>query len=215
MCCRQKYYLLALLLAMLASSCDFPADPPLKSTDGTINPPVADTVKSLLPLTGTEAWTYLVDPRGRPFTQPKTVTPRLLERDGQKFYFLPYLHNHGSGITSFAFPTLLRNDTLGLGFYQPFSPDDTLRLSRMPRHMFTLPYPARKGTISRFGDFKVMCTHTDTLMYIISTFIQIPTHRYEIWRQNNPQSVIYAIPGVALLRIDIEDLAFHSVGWRI
>jgi len=210
-----RYCLLAMLLVVSVSSCDFPADPPLKSTDGTINPPVADTIKVLLPLTGSESWTYIVDPHGRPFTPPRTVTPRLLERDGQKFFFLPYLHNPGGGMSTFAFPTLLRNDTLGLGCYLPFSPDDTTRLSRLPRHLFTLPYPARKGTIARFGEYKVICTHTDTLMSVLSTYVQMPTHRYEILRQNMPVSIIYAIPGVALLRIDIEDLTFHSVGWRL
>ena len=208
-------HLLPLIVIFLASSCDFPADPPLKVIDETINPPVADTAKVLLPLTGAEFWTYVVDPPNRPMSLPRTVSPRRLDREKESFFFLPNIHTPGGSQTIFAFPSLLRNDTLGLGFYLALHPDDTTNLSRIPKHLFTLPYPVRKGTVRRFGDYKVMCTHTDTLMTILYSNLQLPAHRYEIWRGTMPVSRIYAIPGVALLRIDIEELTFHTFGWRL
>ncbi len=205
-----------ILALSLASSCDFPADPPMRTGDGPITPPVSDTVRVLLPLTGDEHWTYLVDPRSKPLSAPRTVTPRKLERNGETFFYLPYLYSAGGmGPTSFAFPSLLRNDTLGLGFYLPVSADDTTRLIREPKFMFRLPFPARRGSSTVSGEFRVFCTHTDTMMTILSTGIQIPTHRYEVWKGAFPQSFIYVIPGVALLRISIEDLTYHTVGWQL
>jgi hypothetical protein len=214
---RTLFHTLTLFTGLLIlASCDFPADPPLKALDGTITPPVADTVRTLLRLTGEERWTYLVDPRNRPLSAPRTVSPRKLEKDGFEYYYLPYFYVSGGPLPNmFAFPSLLRNDTLGLAFYQPLIAEDTTRLSRQPKFLFRLPYPARKGSSSHGGDYRVICTHTDTMMTILSSGIQIPTHRYEVWRGSFPTHVFYVIPGVALLRIVVEDLTFHTVGWSL
>jgi hypothetical protein len=207
----------SLLTGLLVfASCDFPADPPLKTLDGPITPPVADTVRTLLRLNGNEKWTYIVDPRNKPLSSPRTVSPRKLEKEGLEFHYLPYFYvTGGFGLNMFAFPSLLRNDTLGLAFYQPLLAEDTTRLSRLPKFMFRLPYPARKGSISHEGDYRVVCTHTDTIMTVLSNGLQIPTHRYEVWRGSFPTHVFYVIPGVALLRIVVDDLTFHTVGWTL
>jgi hypothetical protein len=200
----------------LLASCDFPADPPLKNVDGPITPPVADTVRTLLRLTGGEKWTYIVDPRSRPLSSPRTVSPRKLEKEGLVFHYLPYFYAiGGTGPNMFAFPSLLRNDTLGLAFYQPLIAEDTTRLSRLPKFIFRLPYPVRKGSTSHAGDYRVMCTHTDTMMTVLSSGLQIPTHRYEVWRGSFPTHVFYVIPGVALLRVVVDDYTFHTVGWSL
>jgi len=207
-----------LLTTLMFSACDFPADPPLKSKDGPITPPTpaADTARVLLPLTGAEMWRYLVDVPIRPLPPAQVVGPRVLEIDRQRFFYLPYsFHVFATSVTFFAFPPLLRNDSLGLGFYAPFHPEDTLRLSRMPKHLYTLPWPARRGSATRTSEYYVVCTHTDTLMSVHNLDITLPAYRYEVYRGNIPNKVFYVVPGITLLRIESEEAVFHTVGWRI
>jgi hypothetical protein len=212
----RTYLLVSALSMLLLPACDFPADPPLKGPDAPINPPVSDTVKTLLPLSGKEHWVYVVVPHARPVTPPRTAIPRPLDRERETFYYLPYiLGAQAPAVAHYAFPPLLRNDVTGLAFYLPNVPDDTLRLSRTPKHSFTLPYPVRKGTSVKFGDYHVLCTHTDTLITVWGTGLYIPTHRYEIQRSNSSYSVMYVIPAVALLRIEYEDMTFHTIAWRL
>lgn len=213
---RKGIHVLLFIASVAMLSCDFPSDPPLKndSMEVTPLPDEVDSTKTLLPLKGNESWTFFSAQQGRP-SPPRTVSLRFLEKDGEKFAFVPYLHFPPMGPAEVAFPALLRNDTLGLSFYQPYQSEDTIRLQRFPKHIFTLPFPARRGTQWKHADYRVFCTHTDTLLNVWGTGVQLPTYRYEVWRGPMWLSTLYVVRNVAVLRVETYDVNYHTFSWRL
>lgn len=211
--------LLLLLLALLVTRCDFPADPPLRQDP--VEPPAVepnDSVGVLLPLHRRTEWIYAVEVPPRPLSLPRIVSPRHLGYEGVTYFFVPYLASQGGpGGTDPAFPMLLRNDSVGLSFYQPVRIEDTAGISVRPKFMFTLPYPAHLGQLyaGRNPEFTVRLTHRDTLVTMINHPVSLPCHRYEIWRGPRRQSVMYVVPGLCILRIEDEERTFHTLSWRI
>lgn len=208
-----------ILLLTAASACDFPSDPPLKSGDDVVVPPPdQEPRKQLLPLREGNTWVFVAVPRSGAPTDPLLVSPRKLALQGEIFFYLRYgLLRGGPAGPEFAFPPLLQNDSTGLGFYLPLAPDDTLVLRRSPRHIFSLPYPARPGTVveAANGEYTVKLTHTDTLLTHYSANITLPCHRYEVLRKPRHLSVFYVVPGNCILRVDTDGAVYHTVAWRL
>lgn len=211
--------LLALLLVLLATRCDFPADPPLRQD--TADPPAVepnDSVGVLLPLHRHVEWIYAVEVPPRPLSLPRVVSPRHLEYEASEYFFVPYTASPGGpGGSETAFPVLLRNDTVGLSFYQPVRMGDTAGITIRPKFMFSLPYPAHLGRTyaGRNPEFSVRLTHRDTLITMINHPVSLPCHRYEVWRGQRRSSVLYVVPGLCILRIEDEERTYHTLSWRI
>ncbi|MFZ1731787.1 MAG: hypothetical protein WBQ23_15925 [Bacteroidota bacterium] len=212
----------AVLMSMAVfvfTMCDFPSDPPLKSV--TTDPPAVtptDSTGVLLPLRKRVQWVYLVEVPMRPPSSPRLVSPRELEFDGGVFYYVPYIVAMGGpGGLQAAFPVLLRNDSLGLSFYQPVRAEDTTTITLRPKFMFTLPYPARVGRTysGRNPEYSVRLTNMDTLITMYSHPVSLPCHRYEVWHGPRLVTVLYIVPGLCILRIEDEDRLFHTIGWSI
>ncbi|MBE0644689.1 MAG: hypothetical protein IH600_11465 [Bacteroidetes bacterium] len=205
--------------AFLLVRCDFPSDPPLKSS--TTDPPAVEPTDStgvLLPLSRHIQWVYLFEAPPRPVSAPRIVSPRELDFEGSHFYYVPYTSTMGGpGSLRVAFPVLLRNDSLGLSFYQPVRAEDTLSISLRPKFMFTLPYPAREGKMytGRNPEFSVRMTNKDTLVTMYNHPVSLPCHRYEVWRGARVITVLYVVPGLCILRVEEDDMVYHTIGWSI
>ena len=216
----QRPVIVALSMAavLIAVGCDFPSDPPLKSAD---DPPAASTYDStnvLLPLHRGVNWVYLFEQPGRPPSQPRIVTPRPLSYEGVTYHFVPYAaYQMGPGALEVAFPVLLRNDTLGLEFYQPMRAEDTSGISIDPKYIFTLPYPAKVGsyTSPKNPEYSVRLTSRDTLITMANHPVSLPCHRYEIWKGPRLQTVMYVVPGLCILRVEDERRVYHTLAWNI
>lgn len=210
---------LLVAVALLAVRCDFPSDPPLKSAD--IEPPAVDPTDStgvLLPLHSRVEWVYAYEAPPRPLSLPRSVSPKKLVFDGVAYFYVPYIaYMPGPGGPESAFPLLLRNDTLGLSFYQPMRMEDTSGISVRPKFMFTLPYPAHLGRLyrGRNPEFAVKATHRDTLITMLSHPVSLPCHRYEVWKGLRLITVLYVVPGLCILRIEDNERTFHTLSWRI
>lgn len=209
-----------LIAAFVLVRCDFPADPPLKSI--TEDPPIvepADSTDVLLPLHAGVHWIYIAENPPRPPGMPRHVAPRELRYEGRSYFYVPYFSSPGApGGVHVAFPVLLRNDSTGLGFYQPVRDEDTTSISVRPKYMFTLPYPGRVGRTypQRNPEYSVRLTHRDTLIsYYSQPTMTLPCNRYELWRGPRLTTVFYIVPGLCILRIEDEDRLFHTVGWSI
>jgi hypothetical protein len=208
---------ISLLLAVL-TSCDFPSDPPLITADNSDTPTIMpNLIRDLLPLAEGVQWIYIVTPRSRPAQLPVSVSPRELSFNGEKYYYLRYGTVMGPSGPMNAFPSFLRNDSTGLEFYLPVDPRDTLSIGRTPKHVFTLPYPARPGgwNIAPKTEYAVRLTHVDTLINVYNTSIQLRCHRYEVGRNSLVLTTFYIVPGVCILRIEDDDMVFHTVAWQI
>ncbi|MBR9977320.1 MAG: hypothetical protein KFH87_04460 [Bacteroidetes bacterium] len=204
---------------LLLTNCDFPADPPLRTPD--TEPPAVvptDSTGVLLPLRNDVRWVYVFE-LPRHVSLPKAVTPRLLEIEELQFSYVPYIAiSHAPMMRQPAFPLLLRNDSLGLSFYKPVHVEDTNRLSVRPTYMYTLPYPARSGRMYEMGrnkDYTVRITHRDTLITMVNHPVSLPCHRYEVWRQRQLETVFYIVPGLCILRVERDNLIFHTIGWSL
>lgn len=210
----------ALVTALvLAVACDFPSDPPLKST--TVVPPDStptDTLAPLIPLHRGIQWVYQYEQQGRPPSMPRLVIPRPLEYEGIEFHYVPYVAPMGGpGELDVAFPVLLRNDSTGLAFHQPVRMEDTSGITIRPKYFFTLPYPAQLGKMynSRNPEFRVRLTHRDTLVTMFSHPVSLPCHRYEVWKGPRLETVLYIVPGLCILRVEDDRRVYHTISWRI
>ncbi len=207
-----------LVFAALLTSCDFPSDPPLRATDTPDTPgdgPV--DAGELLPLKTGNQWIYLIKPRSRPASSPIAVSARRLTFEGEEYYYLRYGPMLGPAGPKNAFPSLLANDSTGLHFYLPVNPNDTLRLTRTPTPVFHLPYPARPGQWQQmsYSEYSVRLTNVDTLVTVYDASMQLPCHRYEVAHSNRLLQVYYIVPGVCILRVDTDDIEFHTIAWRL
>jgi hypothetical protein len=207
-----------LVLAALLTSCDFPSDPPLRASDVPDIPgeTPADPGE-LLPLKSGNTWVYVARTRMRPDSNPIGTIARKLTFEDRDYYYLRYGPAMGPAGPMNAFPSLLANDSTGLHFYFPVNPNDTLRLTRTPTPVFYLPYPARPGPWQRMPDSEhtVRLTATDTLVDVHDGSMQLPCHRYEVARSNRLLQVYYIVPGVCILRIETDDIEFHTIAWRL
>lgn len=209
----------ASMMLFLLVRCDFPSDPPIKidSTDPpTVEP--TDSTSVLLPLHRRTQWVYIAEVPMRPPSPPRMVSPRPLDFEGSDFFYLPYVVSTGGpGGMHVAFPVLLRNDSSGLSFYQPVRFEDTTKITLRPKFMFTLPYPARVGKTytGRNPEYSVRLTHKDTLMTMYSHPVSLPCLRYEVWRGQRIETVLYIVQGLCILRIEDEDRVFHTISWSI
>ncbi len=210
---------LPLFTALLCIRCDFPSDPPLKSV--ITEPPIVeptDSTEVLLPLNAHVHWVYIFENPPRPPSPPRYVIPRALSFESNRYFYVPYFSPAGTpGGPHVAFPVLLRNDSLGLSFYQPVRDDDTTTITLRPKFMFTLPYPGRVGKTypQRNPEFAVRLTHKDTLISMYGQPVSLPCRRYELWRGPRLATVFYIVPGLCILRIEDDDRLFHTVGWSI
>jgi hypothetical protein len=206
-------------VAILTVRCDFPSDPPLKSAY--VEPPAVEPTDStgvLLPLRRGVEWVYAYEVPQRPLSPARTISPRPLEFDRLAYFYVPYIaFMTGPGGLEPAFPLLLRNDTLGLSFYQPIRMEDTSGISVRPKFMFTLPYPAHLGRVyrGRNPEFSVRATHRDTLITMLNHPVSLPCHRYEVWKGPRIITVLYVVPGLCILRIEDDERTFHTLSWHI
>lgn len=207
------------LVMLLLVRCDFPSDPPLKSV--TTDPPAVEPTDStgvLLPLHKSVHWVYLFEVPMRPPSSPRVVIPKELSFEGNPYFYVPYAANTGGpGGFHVAFPVLLRNDSVGLSFYQPIREEDTSGITVRPKFMFTLPFPGRIGRTysGRNPEYSVRLTNKDTLITMYSHPVSLPCYRYEVWRGPRVTTVLYIVPGLCILRIEDDDRLFHTLSWSI
>ncbi len=199
--------------------CDFPSDPPLKTTatDPNTGDP-RDSTSVLLPLRRGVQWLYVFEAPPRPPSAPRLITPRELSFEDTRFFYVPYSSTMGGpGGMRVAFPVLLRNDSVGLSFYQPVRAEDTIAIGVRPKFMFTLPFPGRIGQrySGRNPEYTVRLTNKDTLITMYNHPVSLPCHRYEVWSGPKVVSVLYVVPGLCILRIEDQDTLYHTLGWSI
>ncbi|MBI5645909.1 MAG: hypothetical protein HY962_03180 [Ignavibacteriae bacterium] len=210
--------ILALAGLLCVQGCDFPDDPPLKP----IVPPVVtepsriDSAQSLLELKRGISWVYMAVPRGE---QPQTyvLNPSDVTIAGTRYFRAPFGYTPDApsrfGVTM---PLLLRQVDRSIAFYE--FPLDTLREpGRSPRYAFILPYPAQVGsrtaeTNGPTGNVSVLVAAKDTVIED-HTGAMRRVYRYDVTGYRNGKLVIYALPGKALLRIDQDDVTYHTLTW--
>ena len=210
-----RVLILALILLSAAGGCDFPADPPLKSTDIVIPPrdpyvPI-DSSRVLLPLQSGNQWTYAVfTSEGAPVQNPTYAVAGRQVMDGRVFFEVSYKFEKGGpgpGGSILAFPPLLQNTSEGLRFLDPGG----------NKTEFLLPYPAPKGqaTHDPSGDYTVKVTAKDTSVVNLNGTVAYQCYRYDVipLNQTRPKYTFYVIPGAALLRVDTEGYVFYTVSW--
>lgn len=218
---RLHHLFLLILFSLVLTQCDFPADPPLKPGGGQPQkPPVKpQDPGQLIPLHEDNAWLIRIKPWTKPELNPVWVRPRALPFERRMYYHLFYgLRKPGPSGNLQAFPSILRSDTSGLHFYIPRDPGDTLRLSREPVYMYSLPYPdAPTGFISNpYTSYDVRLTHLDTMMTIDGSSATFACRRYEIWRNARLRTVFYVVPGLCFLRVvDDDDGIYQTLGWNL
>ncbi|GEM_PF-1382143 len=212
----------ALILPLLAAAglhCDFPPDPPLKddSKPDRLEMQI-DSARTLLPLRTGNIWLYTVVPKiGTP--QPLLMAWAVeTTYDGVVYYELKYLYYPASGVEApmEAFPVVLRPHKGGLSFYEPLMPSDTASV-RTPRPVYTLPYPAPLGSRTEVqrSDFAVRVAAKDTVISNYKGNAQFACYRYDITHRGRRHCTIYAVPGSALIRIEYENLTFHTTDWAV
>ena len=207
----------ALLLAVLAASCDFPQDPPLRIDDPGMNRIVQDidSARSVIPLQAGNKWMYIAVPVQFNPQAAMFATATELTWNTQVYYDLRYGFYLKSPVsTTFAFPILLKKTSVGLSFYERSGPIDTL-LIRQPRLAFSLPYPARTGTTwsDPSTDYTVQVVAKDTLIRAYNSNEMFRCYRYSVERHRKHLCDIYVIPGSAFLRVEYDDISFHTTGW--
>ena len=211
------------LLALLACSaffvsCDFPADPPLKKVEP--KPPVVfniDSASVLLPLHAANKWSYIVVSLQGPSQMASVAKIQPLDYQGDIFALLRYYYWVGGGYPTAAFPPVLQNDSLGLSMYERGSTADTVTLSKPPKLAFVLPYPSRVGDTwsSPESDYSVRVAAKDTVVTGYNDFTQYRCYRYTVDHRGRPKYVIHAMPGVAIIRVDYDNLIFFSTAWEL
>ncbi|MCB2205411.1 hypothetical protein KQI65_11745 [bacterium] len=214
-------YIASMIFAavLLLTACDFPSDPPLKSPESNDPVVVPTGPDQLLPLEDGNLWIYVVTTRSRPNSSAIGALMRKLTFQNMNYYLLRYGTLLGpAGTTKRAFPMLLAQDSAGLGFYQPGDPDDTLRLNSKPMLSFHLPYPAQPDeTWAQYNgaEFATRLTDVNLVVPMLTTGIELLCNRYEVALNNRLVEVLYIVPGVCILRVDIEDEQYHTVGWHL
>ncbi len=217
----RKTISLLILLLSFAAGCEWPADPPLKSAvpqpPDTTDP--ADTIKVLLPLDPRLSWTYVVTSNVRPPQAERRVSPVPIDWQNIRFYEVEYAYYTTSpGMQPLlAFPPILKNTRTGLSFFQLSNPQDSIVMTSPPRLAYHLPYPAKQGAIwnSPNEEYQVRLLNVDTLVTDFSTMMTFRVWRYRITRQRQLETEIYAIPGVAFLRVEDMMFRFHTIGWTV
>lgn len=204
--------------SMVIVSCDFPADPPMKKVEP--KPPVVFTIDSatvLLPLHAGNKWSFIVVATQGPSQMASVAKTQNLDYQGDIFTLLRYYYWVGGGYPTAAFPPVLQNDTLGLYLYERGSTADTVTLSKPPKLSFVLPYPSRVGDTwsSPESDYSVRVAAKDTVVTGYNDFTQYRCYRYNVDYRGRSKYVIYAMPGVAFIRIDHDNLYFFSTAWEL
>jgi hypothetical protein len=207
---------MSLVVLIVLGGCDFPSDPPLKTT---VTPPpvisVIDTAKTLLPLAKGITWIY-VGVANNQQSEPYQTSP--LEIKSMRTYFrLSYSVNVNQGgppriVT--AFPNILRNLPEGLAFYETNGVADTSG-QHDPNPAFVLPYPSVPGakwSSAATSDFTVRVVSKDTLITGY-TEEKRAVYRYEVTEKGKSPMNFYVLPGKALLRIERADATFYTVAW--
>lgn len=212
------HFTLAGCIALICTSgCDFPADPPLKSSTP-VSPPASyiDTAKYLLPLAKGVSWIYIGVGRNQQTQSYETNANEIVTHNGT-YYRVNYLHNpQGSPPRPVqAFPPTMRNIQQGLAFYNIVGILDTSE-KRELKPAFVLPYPSKPGQVwtqePPQQDFTVRVIAKDTTI-VDYLGERRSVYRYEVTERGAGVTNFYVLPGKALLRIEHPDATFHTVAW--
>ncbi len=212
---------MALLACGLAfASCDFPSDPPLKKVVPPPPPPPVfniDSASVLLPLHPANKWSFIVVSYQSASQMASIAKILPLDWQGDTFSLLRYYYWVGGGYPTAAFPPVLQNDSLGLHMYERGSSADTVTLSRAPKIAFVLPYPSAVGTTwsSAESEYTVRVAAKDTVITGYNDFTQYRCYRYNVDHRGRPKYVIHAMPGVAIMRVDYDNLVFFTTAWEL
>ena len=208
----------ALCLSLFAG-CDFPSDPPLKAP-ATVKPESQiDSARCLLPLKTGNVWTYTVLPKGEAPRIGYAVTGEQTY-SGNIFYEVKYgYYPTSSWYAVLAFPSILQRTNHALSFYDKGGVDSSG--TRLPRLVYTLPYPAAVGTVWRdpHSDYQVTVAAKDTLLQSYDSLNTYACYRYDVQRIHGSGTgrviSMYCIPGSAILKIVYDDLVFYTTEWSI
>ena len=204
-------------IALTGLHCDFPDDPPLKAP---ATPPVSeisriDSAAALLELKHGISWVYMAVPKGG-VGQTYIMNPVEFMHGGTRYMRAPYGYMETHGRFTLSLPLLMRQVDKSISFYD--FPLDTLREpGRTPRFAFMLPYPAGVGRVT--PDINGPTSGVTTKVVAKDTVITDQTgaprrvYRYEVQGYHNGRTVIYVLPGKALLRIEQDDVDYHTFTW--
>ncbi len=221
MTARKTISLLVLLLSFTAG-CEWPPDPPLKTEvpqpPDTTDP--VDTTTVLLPLDTRLSWVYVVTSNVRPPQEARSISPVPIDWQSIRFHEVEYIYQTSNppGLPPIlAFPPILKNTRTGLSFYHLTNPQDTVVMTSPPRLVYHLPYPAEQGATwtSPNEEYQVRLLNVDTLITDINRMKTFRVWRYRITRQRQPETDIFAIPGVAFLRVEDMMFEYHTIGWTV
>jgi hypothetical protein len=207
------------LCLFLLGGCDFPADPPLKPEATVQAESQIDSARCLLPLKAGNVWTYTVLPKGEAPRIGYAVTGEQTY-SGSIFYEVKYgYYPTSSWYAVLAFPSILQKTNHALSFYDKGGVDSSG--TRLPRLVYTLPYPAAVGTVWRdsHSDYQVTVAAKDTLLQSYDSLNTYQCYRYDVQRIHGSGSgrviSMYCIPGSAILKIVYDDLVFYTTEWSI
>jgi hypothetical protein len=210
----------AALMVLLVSSCDFPASPPLRTGNPDIDPKQVDSFDSaqcLIPLLAGNRWQYIAIPEQHAQQPASYAIASEVKWAGKTFYDLRYAYFMKAPVsTNYAFPALLSRSGAGISLYERFSMQDTV-LTRAPKLAFTLPYPVPAGTkwTDQDSDYDVRVVSKDTLVRMYNTVQAYRCYQYDVQHRGRDRCTIFVAPGKAFLRIEFQDITFHTVGWTL
>jgi hypothetical protein len=216
----KRLFIFLPVLAFLfsAGGCDFPADPPVKAP--VVTPPVdpkpnIDSATALLPLHKGILWVYTAQ------TSPASTQSGLAQvtetiYGGTKFFRVPYTYWESPRDFMIVLPVALRSIGKGVAFYD--AAYDSTGPQRPFRLAFQLPYPAKvgdewppSGQTAPFG-MTVKVAAKDTAIADPSGKTW-NVYRYDVRDSKNKLSILYIVPGKAILRVIAEGVVINTVSW--
>jgi hypothetical protein len=207
------------LCFLFLAGCDFPADPPLKAPVQPKPDFQIDSARCLLPLKPGNVWTYTVLPKGE---APRIGYAIAGEQtySGNIYSEVKYSYYPASSwYAVLAFPSILQKTSHALSFYEKGGVDSSG--TRLPRLVYTLPYPAAVGTVWRdsHSDYQVTVAAKDTVLRSYDSLNTYACYRYDVQRIHGSGSgriiSMYCIPGSAILKIVYDDLVFFTTEWSV
>ncbi|MBL0174085.1 MAG: hypothetical protein IPP94_02280 [Ignavibacteria bacterium] len=212
--------LVALVCALAAGGCDFPADPPLKAP---VTPPAVearphiDSAAALLPLRKGVGWVYMAQPK---FMAPQSGIAWVTETvmGGTLYHRAPFTYDLNPVKLVLVLPHCMRQVDRGIAFYD--APFDTLREApRSPRLMFVLPYPAARGAEWPSGNAPNGPFGMTVTVQAKDTVIADPagatwhTYRYDVRDAKGERTSLFIVPGKAIVRMQRDDVTIHTMSW--
>ena len=131
-----------------------------------------------------------------------------------RYLYFPPKSKPGGPVS--AFPSLMRSDGKALNFYERNIILDS-NGTRYPQMLFTLPYPAKVDSVLELprSDFRVRVVAKDVPVQLYDSTSSYRCYLYEVSDKHGEKSIISVIPGSAIFKVELEDLTYYTVEWKV